>query len=389
MTAAAPDTAVLIAGAGCAGLSLAVALLDTGYPGLITLVEPRREYVRDRTWCFWESSRHPFSTAVTHRWNAWKVSSGGDAVVQSSELYPYAHLPADRFYAAALDRVGQAPNCELVLGATVESFQATSMGVCAQTSAGEIRAGWIFDSRPLPEAPAPGAPGLLQRFAGWHVRTERPCFSPETVGLMEFQPADRSGRVPFLYTLPFSATEALVEQTYFDCPGLPPADAGAALKAALAELTGGAAFEVLYRESGCLPMFAPEVRPQSSPTWSETRSVAIGLRGGRAKPSSGYAFLRIQRHSRLLAQALTEGGPMPIAAEPAVFRTLDRLFLRAIEREPGCAPELFLRLFRRVPADRLIRFLSEESSLPEVGRVAAALATPGFLRAALGSGGAR
>ena len=386
-SAPATDASVLIAGAGCAGLSLAVALLDAGFAGRITLVEPRLEYVRDRTWCFWETTPHPFSNAVTHRWKAWRVSSKGHAVIRSSERYPYAHLPADRFYAAALDRLGQSHSCELVLGAAVESVDPTPTSVCAQTSMGEIRASWFFDSRPANVQVSSLGPGLLQRFTGWHVRTDRPCFSSEIAGLMEFQTSERPGRTPFLYTLPFSANEALVEQTYFDHPGLPPADASQELRDAVAELTGGASFEILYRESGCLPMFAaPRTPPEPARDEVASRSHAIGLRGGRVKPSSGYAFLRIQRHSRAVARALVQGGAIPAEAESPVFGSLDRLFLRAIDREPGRAPDLFLRLFERVPADLLVRFLSEETSLPETLRVAAALATPSFLRSALGPG---
>ena len=47
---------VLCVGAGCAGLSLAWRLRARD----VVLIDPREEYGRDRTWCFWNVVDHPF-----------------------------------------------------------------------------------------------------------------------------------------------------------------------------------------------------------------------------------------------------------------------------------------------------------------------------------------
>ena len=71
------DTDVLILGGGCAGLSLATALAQWAPQLRVHILESRRSYTRDRTWCFWHAGSHPFSAGVTHRWPGWRVRHAG------------------------------------------------------------------------------------------------------------------------------------------------------------------------------------------------------------------------------------------------------------------------------------------------------------------------
>ena len=54
----------------------------------------------------------------------------------------------------------------------------------------------------------------LQHFVGLHLRFDKPVFDPTTVTLMDFDVSQEHG-LHFLYVLPFSETEALVESTFF------------------------------------------------------------------------------------------------------------------------------------------------------------------------------
>jgi len=57
----------LILGAGCAGLGLAVALTRAGVSDPILLVDRRRDFPDDRTWCFWDTGDVPFAEPASHR----------------------------------------------------------------------------------------------------------------------------------------------------------------------------------------------------------------------------------------------------------------------------------------------------------------------------------
>lgn len=368
------DADVIILGGGCAGLSLAVALAQQAPHLRVETLESRERYERDRTWCFWNVAQHPFAAAVTHRWDSWRVRHAGVEARQRSHRYTYEYLPADRFYELATGAMRDAGQT-LSMGIDVRSVQRAGEGCEVETNRGVLRSRWVFDSRPRPCGEA--RPVLEQRFAGWHVRTERPCFDASVVDLMDFQPGVERGRTAFFYVLPFSATEALVEATFLDDPALAPADAEAVLRRHMEQLSGGA-YEVLYREAARLPM-----GEEATGEPSRERIVEIGTRGGRVKASSGYAFLRIQRQSAALADAVAKRKDLPRRFEPRSYSVLDSIFLRALKRFPGRAPGYFMAMFRQLPPETLVRFLSETASPAEVLRVMLALPKFDFAQAAL------
>lgn len=136
------DADVLIVGAGCAGLSLAVHLLDAGASDLeIVLLDRRETHVRDRTWCYWSGLEHPFAAAESHSWHRWKVITSAGEVERGSPSVAYRCIPADAFYDLALERLERSPNVRLVRGTSVEGFRETDAGVAAVTAMVSSRRG--------------------------------------------------------------------------------------------------------------------------------------------------------------------------------------------------------------------------------------------------------
>lgn len=376
------DPDYLIVGAGCAGLSLAVHLLETRRAGLrVAVLDPRTDFGRDRTWCFFRTMDHPFARCVDREWTRWRIVRGAREVIRGSEDHPYQHLPADAFYAHALERIRASGAVSLHLGARVHALVDEGDRVVAETDLGRIRARVAFDGRPTPRLSVePGAPGFLQCFVGWFVQAARPVFDATAATLMDFR-VDQATGIHFMYVLPFSETEALVEDTYF-CARVPPDERHESALSSYLEQMGVRDYRVTRRERGVLPMSARAVPPRPS-----RRVYRIGLAGGLAKPSTGFAFLAIQRFSRALAARLRrEDLPAPPPVRPPRTRALDRVFLSYLARRPDEAPDLFARLFERVPAEALVRFLSECGTIADDLRVMAALPTAPFAREAIRSG---
>lgn len=350
---------IAIVGGGLAGLSLAVQLLEHGVRSHITVIDPREHYSDDRTWCFWDVMEHPFRQAVSHRWHAWRITTHSGRAKATSQRYPYCRLPAGHFYEQALARLDTADNVLLALGHNVTSLTAEERSVLISTDAGPLAADIAFDARP-PSAgqwPADGHPFLWQAFEGWRVRTERAVWDTDTVDLMDFTDRPRPDTIGFLYTLPLAPDEALVESTHFARPDVSEADHGGHIERALAATLGQADYTVTARETGRIPMTtAPPPRS------ADPRLIPIGTRAGAPRPSSGYAFLPIQRHARRLAAQVANGRYPAARVRNATTRWLDGIFLRRLSREPQAAPALFQRLFQRAPADRLVRFLTETGS---------------------------
>jgi lycopene beta-cyclase len=165
-----------------------------------------------------------------------------------------------------------------------------------------------------------------------------------------------------------------VEATWLGKHPLAAAEYRASVQGYLEARLGATRFEVEGEEQGAIPMTPERLAARSSP-----RVYHIGLAGGMAKPSTGYAFLAIQRFSRALARRLlAEDLPAPPPIRTARARFLDGVFLSYLERHAAQAPELFLRLFDRVDPEVLVRFLSDAGRLSDTLRVMAALPTLSF-----------
>lgn len=239
-----------------------------------------------------------------------------------------------------------------------------------ETDAGSLDAATLIDTRPTTRQPSYG-----QFFLGREIRTDRAVFDPETVPLMHFRPA-RSMGVDFVYILPFAADHALVEVTSFApvSPGIEVFETW--LDGEIDALEAGAV-EIVKTEKGALPM---EVGYGGSTADGRIR---MGLSGGAARPSTGYAFARIQQQADRIVADLRAGEPPRPALDSAMTRFMDRVFLQVLRRHPERGAALFQSLFHRAPADRLERFLSGSTAATDRLAVMTALPPLPFMRAAL------
>ena len=345
----------------------------------VTVVEPRTEYTEDRTWSFWRTARDPFADCVRARWARWAVSAGGERVVRASPTLRYETLSAMAVYERARHTIDGAANTELALGTRVVAEpRPVAGGFVVETDRGACRARRVVDTRP-----AGGAAGFGQYFLGAEIEVDRDAFDDTTVELMAFA-APRRDRIDFLYVLPFAADRALVEATSFAPEPPPRAELEAALADAVERSAAGRAVREIRREHGFIPM-----RPQAAHRTAATGHpgwLRAGLVGGAARPSTGYAFQRIQRAADALAHELRRGEvPTPPAVDGPVTRWMDALFLRVVRRWPAAGPELFHALFKRAPADRLENFLAGSTASQDRLAVMGALPPAPFLRELLGT----
>lgn len=366
--AVALDTDIVIVGAGAAGLSLAHRLSPAdacGAPGVsVTLVGPPPGPLRPpaRTWCFWEAGPGRFDAAVTASWEWLRVRGPRGAVVRRP-IAPlrYKMIRSDDFEALVGRDLAGRPLVRRV-EATVAAVTARPDGtvrVRGTDAAGgpvELRARWAFDSRP-PHRPPPARTRLLQHFRGWFVRTERPVFDPAVVDLMDFRTPQPTRGLSFGYVLPTGRRTALVEYTEFGPAPLTEDAYDRALDDYTRRVLGTGALRVLSTEQGVIPMTdAAFPRRTAGPVFR------IGVAGGATRPSTGYTFAAVQRQSEAVAASVRAGRrPAPPPPHPARARLMDAVLLRALDTGRVDGPELFLRLFDRVPAARLLRFLDGRS----------------------------
>lgn len=324
------------------------------------LLDPRRRYERDRTWCFWDVVEHPFADLVSHEWSRWRVRRDRAWIERSAPGLRYQHLPADAFYERVLARLRATEGVELRLGVRAGEVCEGAADVTVETESGALRAAMVFDSRPPPRR-AVASPGrevaFLQHFEGWEIEADRPVFDPGLATLMDFAGSQEHG-IHFFYVLPLSERTALVEATWFGTH-VPGADVYRAyLERYIRGELGLSRWRVLRRERGALPMSS-----EPMPGRVGERIYRIGLGGGMAKPSTGYAFQAIQTYSAEMARRMA-GEALPEPPEPRSWwsRFQDRVFLSYLARHPGHGPATLVRLFEKGDPLALARFLSDRAS---------------------------
>ncbi|KIN73518.1 lycopene cyclase family protein [Sulfitobacter guttiformis] len=363
----APDVDVAILGGGCAGLSLAVRLAQSNLT--VRVIEPRTEYVDDRAWSFWRTRPDPFDDCVRKEWTSWTVQDQRGQTLRTSSHMRYQTVTSGAFYRRACEMIDKSKKSSLSLGVAAHDIARNGREWQIETDAGALTATTIVDTRPPRRKPTYG-----QFFLGREIKTERPVFEPDTVQLMHFRRA-RSKGVDFVYILPFAVDQALVEVTSFA-----PVNPGHAvftdwLDTEIDALNPGKT-ETIRTEAGALPMevgFA-EAAPEGI--------IRMGLGGGAARPSTGYAFSRNQMQADRVAAALINGKLPNVDLDGPMTRFMDRVFLQVLTSKPERGPALFDTLFRNAPKDRLERFLSGSTKTADRVSVMASLPPLPFLQAA-------
>jgi lycopene beta-cyclase len=136
-------------------------------------------------------------------------------------------------------------------------------------------------------------------------------------------------------------------------------------------------YRILESEHGVIPM-----TDHPFPHRLGARILAIGTRGGRVKPSTGYAFARIQRDSRRIVDSLVRTGqPFAIPPDPLRYRFYDSVVLDVFAKEPELGRPILASIFARNPVQRVLRFLDDKTSLWEDLQILRSPEAGPFLRA--------
>lgn len=367
---------LIILGGGCAGLSLATRVASAVPFSIRTLiVEGRTSYTNDRTWCFWGADSSAVAHPIEHQWGKMRITSGNRTVLADCSSMPYQMLPAGSFYDAALSVISTAKNIKLKLDTAVQSDPQKVDGHWeVETNRGVFCGRMVVDTRPQ-QLPTRDGALLWQSFYGKEIECDKPVFDPSCMDLMNFLPPDHAC-IPFVYVLPITTTRALVEVTVFGADPLRPEDLAFMLETAIARRTGDAPFRLLRSEHGTLPMGLCAITKNPDRSY-----VRAGVMAGGARPSTGFAFQRIQRWADACAKSILEGVlPTWHTPDPLVLRVMDHLFLNVLRANPEKAGELFCSLFGKADTLRVIRFLNGEGAWLDYTAVITALPFFPFMR---------
>lgn len=361
------DYDYIIAGGGMAGLSLGWYLSKSDLPfSRVLLLDREQKTKNDRTWCFWSLDDPGFASIVHKRWAC--IDFKSETFSKRIDLgdFRYRMVQGIDFYAFVLRELSFDKRFEFKYG-NVEIVRDSPDGSYAEVmfEGQHLSAAYVFDGLFLPKefrVDELRYSFLKQHFYGLNIRARRPVFDPECPTLFDLR-IRQAGAFRFMYILPESAHEGLVEYTFFSDKVIDKPEYLAGLKTYIENSLGlsESEYEILEEESGIIPMTDQPFRRRTG-----KRVLTIGSKGGRVKASTGFAFWRTQRDSIAIVESLrTTGAPFSIPQAPNRYRAFDAMLLHILKHDPETAVRIFSVLFERNPIERIFRFLDEDGTLPE------------------------
>lgn len=352
----------IIIGAGASGLMLADALGKDAFFSnkRILLLDKASKDTNDRTWCFWEKGEGQFDDIVSKTWH--HIYFGGKQFSKHFKIAPYSYkmIKGIDFYNAYLKRLETYPNIafrqESVLEVKDYGNRVIVSTNITQTSALKVFNS-IFDYKMAMHQDK--YPVLQQHFLGWKVKTKSPIFDADQATYMDFS-IPQNGNTRFMYVLPVSKTEALVEYTLFSKELLPKEEYENAIIDYLKINLNCDDFEIVDTEYGSIPMTCYDFREH------HTKNMRyIGTAGGWAKPSTGYTFMSSSKKVPVLVEYLKTGSPLNLLSFKNRFWYYDMLFIDVLAKNNGNGRHIFETLFKNRDPRLIFRFLDEETSLGE------------------------
>ncbi|WP_315820014.1 lycopene cyclase family protein [Paraflavitalea speifideaquila] len=370
----------IIAGTGCAGLSFLVRLLQSGQydDKKILLIDKAPKLTNDRTWCFWEQEPGLFDPIVYKSWQQLRFFHPSYSATYNIEPYTYKMIRAIDFYQYCLQIIRKYPNVTIEY-AVIKNIQNHHEGAILETeqaiySAEHIFSSILFDQPILKSRQY----HLLQHFKGWVIETPQPLFNPAEATLMDFSVSQQHGTA-FVYVMPFTQHQALVEYTLFTPQLLQSGQYDIVLRQYIHTLLNNTNYQVLHEETGAIPMTNYRYpTTQRSITW-------LGTAGGQTKASSGYTFQFIQKQTAKLVAALLQN-QQPKIQQPFLakrFHWYDATLLNILANNKLPGDFIFKELFKHNKITDVLRFLDNETSLLQEMKIITVLPKAVFIRAAL------
>ena len=330
----------LIIGGGCAGLSLAYELEINGKlkNKTLAIIEPRKEYKRDKTWSFWKVFDHNFEDCVIKSWNNFTINSSENSQELVNKKFPYQSIDSEKFYKKINSKLSSNPNINFF--ENLNEINSKNSIIFNSVFEGEL-----------------DKSELWQHFQGIEIETTKDVFDDEILNLMDFN-CDQRNDVHFFYTLPFSKNKALIETTWLsNLEDQNLMDYDLQLENYIKNNLGIKNYKINFTEKGAIPLFYPTFI-------NNKKNINIGSAGGMTRLSTGYTFLNIQEHSKYIARNIDKIEKVKIFNLGKKYQFLDKVFLKVLEKYPEKMPKVFSNMFK-TSSSTIIKFLSNKSNIFE------------------------
>ena len=361
------DADILLLGGGLSAGLIALALKRRRPDVRVVIVEAADRFGGNHTWSSFGSDldadgRALVAPLIAHSWDGYDV-----------RFPSYSRRLANGYQSATSDRLdaalrGIVPADRRFTGAPVVEVAPDRVVLADQRV---LTAGAVIDARG--QRPSPHLDLGFQKFVGLEVEFEAPHGLAGPI-IMDAT-VDQTDGYRFVYTLPFSPTTALIEDTYYaDGPALD-RDAVAARVKAYAEAQGWRIARVIRDEDGVLPIaIGGDIRAHLA---QYPAGIApVGMAAALFHPVTGYSFpdaVRLAQHVAALPDLSGAAIDRAVRAYAAdvwagngFYRLLNKMLFRAALPDER---RRVLERFYTLPDGLVSRFYAGHSTLADKARV--------------------
>ncbi|WP_395043570.1 lycopene cyclase family protein [Flavobacterium sp.] len=332
----------------------------------ILLLDENPKKSNDRTWCFWDNKPSKFDKIISKKWNV--ALFADENFKRNLDLNPYNYnmIRGLDFYNMVFDLISKQDNIHFV-NQKVTSFEELGNHCIVKTETENYTCNKIFNSIYNPEIVKNQTkyPLLSQHFIGWFIKSKEEVFDKNIASFMDFS-VEQRGNTRFMYVLPTSSTEALIEYTLFSEDLLSKEEYENEIQDYIKKL-GISDYEIVEKEQGNIPM-------TSFKFWKHNTQniINIGSAGGWTKASTGFTFKNTTKKAKQLVRYLSQNTSRALSAtdfrkfhKVDKFWFYDLLFLDVLSRRNDLGSKVFSSLFQKGNPTLIFKFLDEETSFWE------------------------
>ena len=324
----------------------------------ILLLDESPKKSNDRTWCFWDDS-NLFNEIISKKWNTALFADEDFKRELNLNPYRYKMVCGLDFYNLVFEAISKNINIHFANQKVID-FEELGNHCLVKTDLESYTCNKIFNSiyNPILIKNQTKYPLLQQHFIGWFIKSKQSVFNPEMATFMDFS-VEQRGNTRFMYVLPTSSTEALLEYTLFSKDLLPKEEYESEIQNYIQKL-GITDYEIIEKEQGTIPM-------TSYKFWKHnTKNVInIGSAGGWTKASTGYTFKNTTKKAKELVKFLSKENDFTKFHKLDKFWFYDLLFLDVLYRRNDLGSKVFSALFQEGNPTLIFKFLDEETSFWE------------------------
>ena len=323
----------------------------------ILLIDENSKKNNDRTWCFWDQDPSEFDEIISKKWNI--VLFADKNSKQNLDLKPYQYnmINGLDFYNLVFNLIAKQSNIHFINQKIVD-FEELGNHCIVKTENQSYSCNKIFNSIYNPKLVKSQTkyPLLQQHFIGWFIKSKDAVFNSDEATFMDFS-VEQRGNTRFMYVLPTTSTEALIEYTLFSKEVLPKEEYESEIKNYIEKL-GISDYQIIEKEQGNIPM-------TSYKFWKHNTKniINIGSVGGWTKSSTGYTFKNVTKKSKALRTFLLTENDFRKFHKMDKFWFYDLLFVDVLYKNNELGIKVFSSLFKKGNQTLILEFLDGETTL--------------------------